>query len=300
VKTFITLFHRQERRRALFRLDRPAINMAPTIFEYIQAMIFPLPLMVVSIFYFIFTFLSNPVLVFNNFEGFKEKAFANLWFMVGPVCAVDVPKTLPPLLAQSKGLVLDVGPGSGDQVQRFTHPENITAIYGVEPGASLHDKLRERAEQAGLGGKYHVLGATADLNAMIPALIKTGLIKEGKTSARDLQLFDEIVCLRVLCGVPDQASSVSDLYSLLKPGGRFVIFEHVLNTEHFAARLAQRFYMLLGWRQLLGGCCLTRNTLDTFLKVAKARDGGWARVEVQQIDEWSLLIHIAGVLTKKS
>ena len=77
-------------------------------------------------------------------------------------------------------------------------------------------------------------------------MIKTGLIQEGKTASKDLQLFDEIVCLRVLCGVLDQASGVADLYSLLKPGGRFVVFEHVLNTGHLPARLAQRFYMLLG------------------------------------------------------
>ncbi len=223
-----------------------------------------------------------------------------MWLKFGPMCADDIPESLPSLLAQSKGLILDVGPGSGEQVKRFTHPENITAIYGVEPGISLHDKLREKAKQAGLGGKYHVLSATADLDAIIPALIKTGLIKKGKTSSTDLQLFDEIVCLRVLCGVPDQASSVADLYSLLKPGGRFVVCEHVLCTDHSPARWAQRFYMLLGWQQLQGGCCLTRNTMETFLKVAKARDGGWAKVEVQQTDKWSPVTHIAGVLTKQS
>ncbi|KAJ9606548.1 hypothetical protein H2200_008556 [Cladophialophora chaetospira] len=274
--------------------------MPPTMLVYIQQMIFPLPFMLASLFFFLLTFAGNPLLPFNNFESFKEKAFANLWFTFGSICADDIPESLPPLLAQSKGLILDVGPGSGEQVKRFTHPENISAIYGVEPGVSLHDKLREKAKAAGLGGKYHVLGATADLDAIIPALIKTGLIGEGKTSSTDLQLFDEIVCLRVLCGVPDPASSVADLYSLLKPGGRVVVFEHVLNTGHFPARLAQKFYMLLGWQQLMGGCSLTRDTMDTFLKVAKAKDGGWAKVEMQQVDEFSPVKHVVGVLTKKS
>jgi SAM-dependent methyltransferase len=249
---------------------------------------------------FALTFLGNPTLPLSDFESFKEKAFANMWLKFGPMCADDIHDALPPLLAASKGLILDVGPGSGEQVKRFTHPENIKAIYGVEPGVSLHDKLKEKAKMAGLDGKYHVLSATADLDAVIPELIKAGVIKEGKTSSKDLQIFDEIVCLRVLCGVPNQAASVADLYSLLKPGGRFVVFEHVLNTLHTPARLAQQLYMLLGWKQLMGGCCLTRDTMETFKQVANARDGGFAKVEIQHADPMSPVIHVVGVLTKKS
>lgn len=236
----------------------------------------------------------------TNFSSFKENAFARFWLKFGALCANDTPPTLPPLLEQSKGVILDVGPGSGEQVKRFTHPENITAIYGVEPGVSLHDTLRQNAVRAGLDGKYHVLSATADLDAILPELIRTGLLKgNDKTSSTELQLFDEIVCLRVLCGVPDQVQSIADLYSLLKPGGRFVVCEHVLNSQHWVARLTQRFYMLLGWRFLMGGCCLTRDTLGTFSKVAQARDGGWAKVEVGAVDEMSPTIHVVGVLTKK-
>ncbi|KIW95240.1 uncharacterized protein Z519_03824 [Cladophialophora bantiana CBS 173.52] len=248
---------------------------------------------------FAITFLSNPLLPLSNFNSFKEKTFARLWLKYGPMYADQIPKGLPPLLAQSRGLVLDIGPGSGEQVKRFTHPENITAIYGVEPGASMHDKLRDKAKQAGLGGKYHVLAATADLDAIIPQLIKAGLVQPDKTSSTDLQLFDEIVCVRVLCGVPDQAATVADLYTLLKPGGRFVICEHVLNTHHGVARLAQRLYMSLGWKQLMGGCCLTRSTMDTLLKVAQARDGGWAEAKVTVDDEYTPAMHVTGVLTKK-
>jgi len=244
-------------------------------------------------------FLTNPLLPFSNFEAYKEKAFAGLWLKFGPMFAEDTPEGLPPLLAQSKGVVLDVGPGSGEQLHRFTHPENIQAIYGVEPGVSLHAKLRESAKKAGLGGKYHVLACTADLDSIVPGLVQQGLIKPNQTSEAEMRLFDEIVCVRVLCGVPDQRSTIADLYSLLKPGGRFVLCEHVLNTGSTGANLAQRFYMMLGWKQLMGGCELTRNTLETFLKVAKAKDGGWAKVEVIPVDDHSPLMHIVGLLTKK-
>lgn len=248
---------------------------------------------------FFLAFLSSPLLPLTDFEAYKEKAFAKLWLQFGSMCADDTPEALPGLLAQSKGVILDVGPGSGEQVKRFSRPENITAIYGVEPGVSLHEGLRESAKKAGLGAKYHVLAATADLDAIVPALVKEGVIKSDSPSATDLQLFDEIACVRVLCGVPDQAATVADLHGLLKPGGRFVICEHVLNTSNTYARWAQRFYMLLGWKQLMGGCDLMRNTMETFLKVAKDKDGGWAKVEVGQVDEYSPTIHVVGVLTKK-
>lgn len=233
--------------------------------------------------------------------------FATFWKQFGPVCAADVPASFPPLLAQSKGVILDVGPGTGEQVHRFSHPENITAIYGVEPGVSMHDKLREAAARAGLGGKYHVLGSTADLDSIVPQLLKAGLINttttttttQGAATGKELQLFDEIACVRVLCGVPDQRASVADLYTLLKPGGRIVVFEHVLNTTHLVARLAQRLYMLLGWKQLMGGCDLERNTMETFLQVAREKDGGFAKVDVGLVSQYSPTVHVVGVLTKK-
>ncbi|KIW85714.1 hypothetical protein Z517_01106 [Fonsecaea pedrosoi CBS 271.37] len=275
--------------------------MAPALLQYIQDLVFPPIFMGVSVCYFGLTLLNNPLLPLSDFHAFKEKAFARLWLKYGPMYAEQIPEELPPLLAQCRGVVLDVGPGSGEQVKRFTHPENITAIYGVEPGVSMHAQLREKAAQAGLAGKYHVLAATADLDAILPQLIKAGLVssESARTSPADLQLFDEVVCVRVLCGVPDQAATVADLYALLKPGGRFVLCEHVLNTHHWPARLAQHLYMLMGWKQLMGGCCLTRDTVDTLLKVAQARDGGWAQVNLSSADEYTPVAHVTGVLIKK-
>ncbi|KIW32009.1 uncharacterized protein PV07_03591 [Cladophialophora immunda] len=273
--------------------------MAPWIFQYVQDMVFPPLFMGVSISYFAATLLSNPLLPLRDLHAFKEKAFARLWLKYGPMYADQIPAALPGLVAQCRGLVLDVGPGSGEQVKRFTHPEGITAIYGVEPGVSMHAQLRAKAAQAGLAGKYHVLAATADLDAILPQLLQAGLVQRDRTAAADLQLFDEVVCVRVLCGVPDQAATVADLYALLKPGGRFVVCEHVLNTRHWPARLAQRLYMFLGWKQLMGGCCLTRTTVDTLLQVANARDGGWAEVNLTADDEYTPAMHVTGVLIKK-
>jgi len=276
--------------------------MATTL-DCVKDYLFPVPFITISVFYFALAFLKHPLLPLTNFESFKEKAFAGLWLQFGAAFAEQTPLEISTLLSQSKGVILDVGPGSGEQLHRFSRPENITAIYGVEPGVTLHDKLRESARKVGLGDKYHVIAATADLDSILPGLVKAGLLKSNQVSsspsAEDLQLFDEIVCIRVLCGVPDLRSSVADLYGLLKPGGRFIVCEHVLNSKSAPANLAQRFWMMVGWKKLMGGCELMRDTLQTLLEVAKEKDGGFAKVEMKQVDEHSMATHIVGVLTKK-
>ncbi|KAL2400080.1 hypothetical protein ABEF93_005117 [Exophiala dermatitidis] len=288
-----------------------ASSPTPTILDYLKGYILPLPFFMGSLFYFILTFLLSPTLPFHDFSSYKERAFARLWTCFGPLCARDTPPSLFPLLSQSKGLILDVGPGTGEQIHRFSHPENIVAIYGVEPGISMHEQLKAAAKRAGFepDDKYRVLGCTADLDAIVPALMKDGLLDmdEGHHSERrpdldqKLQLFDEIVCLRVLCGVPDQRATVADLYTLLKPGGRFVVCEHVLNKKNVLARAVQYIYMGLGWKQLMGGCELTRDTMGTLLRVAKEKDGdgGWERVHVEEVDGFGPLVHVVGVLVKK-
>ncbi|KAJ9636591.1 hypothetical protein H2204_005191 [Knufia peltigerae] len=269
------------------------------IFACLIDYLFPVPFFAFSIFYFTLAFVKNPFLPLTNFESFKEKAFAGLWLKFGAAFSDQTPTEVDELLAESKGLILDVGPGSGEQLRRFSHPENIRTIYGVEPGVTLHDKLRANAGKVGLGDKYRVIGGTADLDSILPTLVKDGVVKNDRPSAKDLAVFDEIVCVRVLCGVPDQEASVADLYGMLKPGGRFVLCEHVVNNRSWGANLAQKFWMLVGWKALMGGCDLRRDTVQTFLKVAKEKDGGFAKVEMTQVDPHSISTHVVGVLTKK-
>lgn len=251
------------------------------------------------------TALMHPILVLTALPSFREKAFASLWAIGGIVCAFDTPASLTPLLVASRGVILDVGPGSGHQVFRFSNIDGIDAIYGVEPGESMHAALKQRAARAGLGAKYHVLGCEAKLESMLPALVKAGALKyDDGVEAREMMVFDEVVCIRVLCGVPDLDAVVAGLYSLLKPGGRMVVCEHVVNSGDVRqrgsviGRLLQQIYMLMAWKSLMGGCELTRDTLASLHRAAE-RDGGWAKVQVKVYDPYSTIPHIVGELVKK-
>lgn len=236
--------------------------------------------------------------MFSDFARYKEKAFASVWAIGGIICAKDTPATLAPILAKSSGVILDVGPGAGHQLFRFSNPDGIKAIYGAEPSESMHGALKRRADQTGLGDKYQILNCEAKLDSLVPALAKAGGLASGNTP------FDEIVVIRVLCGVPDQDAVIDGLYSLLKPGGRMVVCEHVINSGKRAqggttvGRALQRMYMWMGWSALIGGCELTRDTLASLHRAAE-KDGGWDKVDIELADPYSTLPHIVGMLVKR-
>ncbi|EXJ71752.1 uncharacterized protein A1O5_05562 [Cladophialophora psammophila CBS 110553] len=251
------------------------------------------------------TAIFHPRLLFGHFARYKEKAFATVWAIGGVICAKDTPTPLGPILAQSKGVILDVGPGAGHQLFRFSNPQGIEAIYGAEPGVSMHAALKKRADHAGLGNKYHVLSCEAKLDSLVPALARAGVIKASDNEGRGENApFDEIVCIRVLCGVHDLDEVIEGLYSILKPGGRMVVCEHVINSGDSTkggtavGRSLQKLYMWIGWSSLMGGCELTRDTLSSLHRAAE-RDGGWDKVDVELCDPYSTIPHIVGTLVKK-
>jgi SAM-dependent methyltransferase len=211
---------------------------------------------------------------------------------------------IPPLLKTASGIVLDIGPGTGTQMPLLRSPA-IKAIYGCEPCHGLHDELRAKAFSEGLESKYHILGCGAAASELIPALRET---KTGATAAYDEDskngVFDTILCVRVLCSVPEMEKTVGELYGLLKPGGKLLVTEHVVNPWRSAkgsllARIVQGVYMLFGWSFFIGDCCLDRDTEGVLRRAADA-DGGWESVDIQQDFAWSAMVYISGTLVKKS
>ncbi|KAJ5223461.1 hypothetical protein N7468_008003 [Penicillium chermesinum] len=239
----------------------------------------------------------------------RDEAFGRFWIEFSrpreeAAEPVGSSALIPPLLKTSKGVVLDIGPGTGTQMP-LLKGSAITTIYGAEPCTGLHSELRRKAASEGLGSKYHVLPCGVAAEELLPAL---GTDSPSALAAYDVDpaagVFDTILCVRVLCSVPAMEKTTRELYSLLKPGGRLLVVEHVVNPWRtakgsFAARVAQAVYMFLGWRFYIGDCCLDRDT-EGALRQAAAVDGGWESVELERHFEWSAMPYISGVLTKKS
>lgn len=211
---------------------------------------------------------------------------------------------IPPLLRTASGIVLDIGPGTGTQMPLLRSPA-ITTIYGAEPCLGLHKELRAKAAAEGLADKYCILPCGASSSELIPALraCGTGVLDAYDRDSRD-GVFDTILCVRVLCSVPEMERTVRELYALLKPGGRLLVTEHVVNPWRaakgsFVARVVQGVYQLLGWSFFVGDCCLDRDT-ERALRGAADGDGGWESVELERSFWWSALPYISGTLVKKS
>lgn len=243
------------------------------------------------------TAVTAPKLLLTNFKTYRSVALSKFWLALGQKFAADVPPALPRLLASARGVILDIGPGAGDQLARFSHPENVEVIYGAEPCLELHPTLRANAAKAGLEGKYRILSCGAEPGSLVPALAKEGLLGEDGAGA-----FDEVACVRVLCGVPKQREMIENLYQCLKPGGRFVVCEHVFNDDDeplgWFGRLLQGFCVALGWPFWGGGCELTRDAEAVLRKAAEA-DGGWAKVQMEKVDKWSVVPNIVGYCVKR-
>jgi SAM-dependent methyltransferase len=239
----------------------------------------------------------HPTKLFNMSE-IRFQSFARLWIYNGEAMSEEMPGPIDELLSRCQGVILDIGPGSGELLRRF-NTDKISAIYGAEPAAALHPGLLKNAKKAGFGDRYHALLCGGEPESLIPALHKSGILKvTGTGGTAEAGIFDEICCLRVLCGVPHPQETIKGLYALLKPGGRMVVCEHVVNpwrTEgSVPARFMQMVYTLGGWPFFMGGCELQRHTLE-FLREA----GEWEKFDLKFVGPKDGIPFVVGELVKK-
>lgn len=190
----------------------------------------PLLLMSYSTKYFFITIFNLlTTLQFSTFlsiDAFKDEWFANFWSFFGPKSReMAAPAVMPLLQNHAKGVCLDIGPGSGMWLHLFARANNpdITKIYGVEPNTGLHELLRENARKAGLDDIYEVVGCGAE-----ELQEKAGFQKES---------IDTIITVHCLCSIPTPEIIIRELYPLLKPGGQWLVYEHIKThlTSDFVA-----------------------------------------------------------------
>jgi SAM-dependent methyltransferase len=235
----------------------------------------------------------------TNISAIRDDAFGELWKNVGGPTRADSPlRPFVTLQNNASGLILDLGPGSGSQLE-FFKPEGVKAIYGAEPSSALHGPLDEAVKANGLSGKYHVVHCGAEKASLVPALKDIGLVQDGK-----LGVFDTIVCSKVLCSVPNQKDTIDGLYELLKPGGKLIMCEHIRNRcetpkGSILSRSIQIIFTFLGWPFFIGGCHLNRNTAQVMEAAAK-KDGGWESAEVDYVVEYGSFPFAIGQFVKKA
>ncbi|OQE83760.1 hypothetical protein PENNAL_c0030G03371 [Penicillium nalgiovense] len=225
----------------------------------------------------------RPRLAFN-FRHWHSQQFTRLWKTFGPLAFKALRPSVSPLAAVANGVVLDIGPGDGQNLIHYKS-ENIMKLYLVEPCVGLHMRLRENVEKAGLDDVTMIIACGVQ-NVEV-------LYDHGITPAS----VDTITTFSVLCSVPAPEETCRFLYSLLKPGGQWVLVEHVLADMKFPlARWIQGMFEVV-WPTLMGGCNINRDS-GGYVREA----GPWMMVELRRGQNefgWEMLGHAVGRLVKQ-
>ncbi len=148
------------------------------------------------------------------------------------------------LLAPLTGTVVEIGAGTGRNLPHYRAAE---AVVACEPSPAMRQRLQDRQQHCPAPVRFEPLAAE-DLHDL-PA-----------------QSADAVVSTLVLCSVRDMARTLTGVAHVLRPGGAFVIVEHVAGSGVQGA--VQRAANPV-WQQVSGGCQLHRDT------AALLRDAGF-------------------------
>ncbi len=109
--------------------------------------------------------------------------------------------------SQAAGDVLEIALGTGRNLPHYRKDVRLT---GIELSPAMLEIARARARE---------LGRDADLRV-------------GDAQALDFpaESFDTVVCTLSLCTIPDDRAAVSEVRRVLRPGGRFLLLEHVRSS----------------------------------------------------------------------
>lgn len=164
------------------------------------------------------------------------------------------------LLSGARGMVLEIGGGTGANLPHYRAAERVTAS---EPDPFMRKKLRPKLARARVPVELSEAGAQA-----LPFPDES---------------FDTVVSTLVLCTVPDQRVALAEIRWVLRPGGRLLFIEHV-RGEGSAARWQDRIEPL--WSRLLAGCHPNRDT------VASIREAGF---EIESLESFYPPVPLSGL-----
>jgi len=148
------------------------------------------------------------------------------------------------LIPQARGNVLEIGAGTGVNFDYYIH-ENLSKLTVVEL-------------------KLNSLITNKPLNSHINIDYVVGSVE--KLPFPD-EIFDSVVSTLIYCSVDNPEKALSEVYRVLKPGGKMYFIEHVLPEVKLSKNLVNSLNDT--WK-CIGKCNLNRETYS-LIKNAKFR-----------------------------
>jgi len=143
------------------------------------------------------------------------------------------------LFAPLAGTVLEIGPGSGLNLQYL--PRAVTTWVGVEPNPHFESYIKQQP------ASEHLSVTTYEAVAEALPLADRSV--------------DAVISTLVLCSVDSIRQSLAEIQRVLRPGGRLVFIEHVAAEEERWLHTAQRAVQPV-WCYCGDGCHLQRRTYE--------------------------------------
>ncbi|KAF2822258.1 methyltransferase type 11 [Ophiobolus disseminans] len=228
------------------------------------------------------TFRRDGLAALTHPRQIRDAAIANLFITTSDgFVAYENTTVVPSLMRAAHGKILELGPGSGNQVHRYDL-SRVDTIYGVEPSSGYADAIAAKLKNLNLQDKYKLLQCgIEDSN-----ILRSEEITEGS--------LDTVLSIQVLCSVKDTKSVMREVWKLLKPGGSFVFWEHVKSKDSTMA-VAQACWNPV-WSAFVG-CHMNRDIMADILAAGEWETPG--DIEVAD-DPYTCLPRIWGVLKKKA
>jgi ubiquinone/menaquinone biosynthesis C-methylase UbiE len=139
------------------------------------------------------------------------------------------------LLTQASGRVLEVGIGTGLNLQYY--PSGC-AITGIDLSQGMLGEARKCADSLGL-------------NVSLIQMNAERLEFEDES-------FDTVVATLALCTIPNPVAALSEMRRVVKPDGKILLFEHVVSCNPLIRKMQD---MLTPLTYKMSGCHLNRDTI---------------------------------------
>jgi ubiquinone/menaquinone biosynthesis C-methylase UbiE len=142
------------------------------------------------------------------------------------------------LIADARGLVVEIGAGTGLNARHY--PDGVDELVLTEPEPGMRRKLARRVDR--IGRTARLVNASALHLPFADASV------------------DTVVSTLVLCTVGDPEGALREIGRVLRPGGQLLFIEHIRSHSRFLA--AYQDMMRRPWRAFAGGCVCNRPTLE--------------------------------------
>ena len=139
------------------------------------------------------------------------------------------------------GRVLEIGFGTG--LNLLHYPETVQEIHAVDNNPKMYAKAARRIAQTNIPICQHEL--------------------EGKSLPMESESFDCVVSTFTLCSIDSVQQAMSEIWRVLKPGGRFQFLEHGLSPD---PKVASWQEFMNPFQNFIGDGCQLNRPIENIIR----------------------------------